>query len=241
MLWFQVVWSNLGLDNNWFSIQKRWLLRPPTVNKARPGHERETEIKLFDYFKTIVRTYSHTHRHRWRGPRVESAGADVGSAGRMQCARVHVWHVRCPDSELVVMTEHEPSPRAFVSRSLFSSFVCFPPSTPCVVGQSTQRQFSTSFSQRQWLFCFCVQRHNRGFFLFWTCFQNLDTATGSVKIVWKHQNFYLFSPRPLPYLFGNNLHYQGKRYRKGLISVGSLCTCRIGLMMASWIRDSLVV
>ena len=113
-------------------------MRPPTVNKARPGHERETEIKLFDYFKTIVRTYSHTHTggedRAWKAPEPTLAAQDVCS--------VHVWHVRCPDSELVVMTEREPSPRAFVSRSLFSSFVCFRPSTPCLVGQCTPRQFS---------------------------------------------------------------------------------------------------
>ena len=142
-------------------------MRPPTVNKARPGHERETEIKLFDYSKTIVRTYSHTDKSEedraWKAPEPTLAAQDVCSVQLCTC----VWHVRCPDSELVVMTEHEPSPRAFVSRSLFSSFVCFRPSTPCLVGQSKAHQdnFSTTFSQRLCLFCFCVQRHSRCFFL----------------------------------------------------------------------------
>lgn len=115
-------------------------MRPPTVNKARPGHERETEIKLCYHSQTIVRTYSHTHTgeedRAWKAPEPTLAAQDVCSVQLCTC----VWHVRCPDSELVVMTEHEPSPRAFVSRSLFSSFVCFRPSTPCLVGQSKAHQ-----------------------------------------------------------------------------------------------------
>ena len=70
-------------------------MRPPTVNKARPGHERETEIKLFDYFKSIVRTCSFTHTggedRAWKAPEPTLAAQDVCS--------VHVC-VACPLSRL---------------------------------------------------------------------------------------------------------------------------------------------
>ena len=70
-------------------------MRPPTVNKARPGHERETEIKLFDYFKTIVRTYSHTQVKRTaRGKRRSRRWQ------RRTCAVCTCPRVACPLSRL---------------------------------------------------------------------------------------------------------------------------------------------
>ena len=153
-------------------------MRPPTVNKARPGHERETEIKLFDNSKTILRTYSHTHTHT----QVKRTGRRKRRSRRWQrrtCAVCTCARVACPLSRLGAGGNDRAravTPGLRLQIALLSS-VCFRPSTPCLVGQSTPRQFLHKVLSEAMIFLFLCSASQSRCFLMWACFQNLDTAS----------------------------------------------------------------
>ena len=115
-------------------------MRPPTVNKARPGHERETEIKLFDYFKTIVRTYLHSQVKRTaRGKRRSRRWQ------RRTCAVCTCPRVACPLSRLGAGGNDRaravtPGLRLQIALLIFCLFSSIN-TLSCRTEQSTPRQF----------------------------------------------------------------------------------------------------
>ena len=150
-------------------------MRPPTVNKARPGHERETEIKLFDNSKTIVNcahifTHAHTQVKRTaRGKRRSRRWQ------RRTCAVCTCPPVACPLSRLGAG------------------------------GNDRARAATPGLRLQIALLIFCL----------FSSINTLSCRTVHTKTIFPQRS----------------LRGCG----------GSLCICRIGLMMASWIRDSLRV
>ena len=116
-------------------------MRPPTVNKARPGHEQETEIKVLDYFKTIVRTYSQTQVKRTaRGKRRSRRWQ------RRTCAVCTCPRVACPLSRLGAGGNDRaravtPGLRLQIALLIFCLFSSIN-TLSCRTEQSTPRQFS---------------------------------------------------------------------------------------------------